>query len=305
MKIALIGDVHGYFDEFDVEYFNQSEYDCILFTGDLADFFHIKKGFYKILNKLNKHCYLIWGNHDGFNFKEVVSELFQFSIYRVNKKKIPIVQKRLDFLRYQLGSHFICGGYKLSLLSDTMALFMVRPHSIGGNRIGYLPFLEEVYNINNFDDTFLKMKNLLDTFLNKFPKVKSLIFLGHNGPYGINRNPNDLWGCDFNPKLGDFGDLDFYKIIDYAKKKVNVLLVVAGHMHHKISKKGLEYLKNQESFYNQKERLSITKIDDIYYINPAKVPRIFKQNHQKVHYHVYVEFIDNKIKKVEEKWITE
>ena len=35
-KIALIGDLHGAWDDWDAHYFDQSDYDCLFFTGDLG-----------------------------------------------------------------------------------------------------------------------------------------------------------------------------------------------------------------------------------------------------------------------------
>lgn len=35
-KVALIGDLHGHWDDWDVEWFNLSDYHLILFTGDLG-----------------------------------------------------------------------------------------------------------------------------------------------------------------------------------------------------------------------------------------------------------------------------
>ena len=36
MKIGIVGDLHGQFNQVDIQIFNQSEYDLLLFTGDLC-----------------------------------------------------------------------------------------------------------------------------------------------------------------------------------------------------------------------------------------------------------------------------
>ncbi|GIW23646.1 MAG: transcriptional regulator [Candidatus Sericytochromatia bacterium] len=305
MKLALIGDVHGYFDDFDISYFNHSDYDYIIFTGDIPDFFHISDKAYKNISQLQKNGFLIWGNHDGFNFLEVVSELFHLPLAKINSRRIEVVKKRLNRLKNLFGSNIISGGYKLNLLNENCAIFMVRPHSIGGNRIGYKSLLKELYNVDSFDDSFKKMKNLLDQFILEFPDVNTILFLGHNGPFGISNDPRDLWGCDFKPELGDFGDKDFSRIIDYTKQKnINIPLVIAGHMHHRLSKKTKKYLrKKEEHLENFKERQAITKIDNIYYVNPAKVPRIIKNKNGIYHYHISVELENNTVIKIEEKYI--
>ena len=38
VKLAVIGDVHLHFNQFDVDYFNTSNYDLILFVGDLTNY---------------------------------------------------------------------------------------------------------------------------------------------------------------------------------------------------------------------------------------------------------------------------
>ncbi len=303
MKLALLGDIHSYFDEFDVDYFNKSDYDYILFTGDLADFFHIKKKFYNFLNQLNKKCFLIWGNHDGFSFFEVISEIFQFSFQKVDEEKIPIIKKRIESLEQKLGNHFVCGGYQIHLLDSHTAIFLVRPHSIGGKRIGYPSYLKQEYFVLDFQSSLQKMKSLFDDFYQKNPQLQVVIFLGHNGPTNISKEPMDLWGCDFKPEIGDFGDWDFYEIIKYVKsKKLEVPLVVAGHMHHRLSSKAIKFYQNQNINHNF-TRKSILLHDGTYFVNPAKVPRIFGKRRNKAHYHIYVELKEKKVNVIEEKYV--
>lgn len=303
MKLALLGDIHGYFDEFDVHYFNESDYDYILFTGDLADFLHISKRFYSYLKQLNKKCFLMWGNHDGFSFFEVVSELFQFSFQRIDESKFPIINKRLEELQQKLGNHFISGGYQIHLLDEKTAIFMVRPHSIGGKRIGYRNYLKQAYTVSDFESSYQKMKILFDDFYERNPQLQSIIFLGHNGPATISKEPVDLWGCDFKPELGDFGDLDFYQIIQYVKsKQIQVPLVVAGHMHHRLAKKAIKFYQFHHKNINF-IRKSIFLHQDTYYVNPAKVPRIFRKKQDIVHYHIFVDLNEKKVNTIEEKYV--
>lgn len=291
MKLAIFGDLHYFFNEKDVEYFNRSEFDYLIFTGDLPDFFHLTKKIYFTLGKLKKKSYLIWGNHDGFSFLEVVGELFKKELFQIKKKDFNKIERRLEKIKKILGENFLCGGYEIVLLDSHTGLFLVRPHSIGGKRISYKEYLKQKYNVDSFDTSIQKMKLILDEFLNKNP-VKSLVFLGHNGPYGIGDKPYDLWGCDFAPHLGDFGDYDFQEIINYAKSlNIKIPLVIAGHMHHRLSK--------NSKLEKTQERNSIKQFNDTFYINPAKVPRIQKN----VHYFISVVLNEKGIQEIKENFV--
>ncbi len=288
MKFAILGDIHHYFDNWDVNFFNQSDYEFLIFTGDLPDFFHFRRKIYKILGKIQKKSFLIWGNHDGFSFLEVLGEIFRIELFKIREKDFNVIQKRLDQIQEQLGENFIIGGYHIHQITSDLAIFMVRPHSIGGNEISYKDYLYKKYNVTDLESSYLKMKQLLDDFLQK-NQITSLIFLGHNGPYGISKHPYDLWGCDFNPNLGDFGDKDYQKILEYARSlNLQIPLVIGGHMHHQLSKN----IKNVP----KKTRISIQKIENTYYVNPAKVPRITKHSR----YYVSVTLKENQIKEVKE-----
>ncbi len=299
MKFALIGDIHGYFDDFDVQYFNQSDYDCLLITGDIPDFFHINKNVYKKLYQLNKKTFLIYGNHDGFSFLEMASEIFRWESFRI--KKIEKYKKRKRELLLDSENPLLkAGGYQIELLNSNIAIFLTRPHSIGGSFISYPLVLKEIYNVYDMDSSFLKMKSMLDEFFSK-NSVQNLIILAHNGPKGLGNEPHNIWGCDFNPKIGDFGDSDLQKLIEYCElKKISIPFVVAGHMHHKLSKKAIKY--NPE--YRNTYRDFFTKKGDIYYFNPARVPRIFKKDGKFMHYHILVELNSSgKILSFEEKFV--
>ncbi|MCS7205378.1 MAG: metallophosphoesterase [Leptospiraceae bacterium] len=300
MKLALFGDLHGHFDDFDVEYFNQSDYDYLLFTGDLLGLISLSHKVYFHLSQLKKKSFLIWGNHDGFRLHELLAEIYSKKKWQVKESDWIKVNQRLEVIQKKLGKNFHCGGYQIFSLDEETAIFLVRPHSIGGKTIGYKNFLKMKYGVETFDDSIKKMKNLLHDYLQKKPKTKVLIFLGHNGPMGLGDLPMDIWGCDFQPDYGDFGDSDFAEIISFAQSiGLSIPLVVAGHMHHRISKKAFSYIKNLE----KKERIPIKKIHDTYYVNPAKVPRIIKDKNQKLHYYIYVEILEKKVKEIQEKYV--
>jgi uncharacterized protein (TIGR04168 family) len=70
-----------------------------------------------------------------------------------------------------------------------------------------------------------------------------------------------MWGCDFKPDGGDWGDPDLAAALDYATASgKQVLAVIAGHMH-------LRTKLGSERPWRVERR-------GIMYINAARVPRI-------------------------------
>ena len=47
--------------------------------------------------------------------------------------------------------------------------------------------------------------------------AERIIFFAHNGPTGLGEDRSDIWGCDFRPAGGDFGDPDLRIAIDHAR----------------------------------------------------------------------------------------
>lgn len=74
-----------------------------------------------------------------------------------------------------------------------------------------------------------------------------------------------MWGCNFMPDGGDWGDPDLRMAINHARAKgKKVLAVIAGHMHLR-TKQGVE-------------RPWHVEVDGTHYINAARVPRIFSSD---------------------------
>jgi uncharacterized protein (TIGR04168 family) len=107
-------------------------------------------------------------------------------------------------------------------------------------------------------------------------RSERLIFLAHNGPYGLGDRPTDIWGCDFAPERGDWGDHDLTQAIAYARARgKQVLAVVAGHMHQRTRQGG------RRSWHVER--------DGIHYVNAARVPRVYVENGARQRHHVRLE----------------
>ena len=269
VKIAIVGDIHSSWTERDTDYFNQSNYDMIFFVGDLPGHYH--RDLLRIASQLAKvqlPSLLIPGNHDGVSIRQLISELFH------NRKMIEKYSSRQEKLCIALQktlSPITMAGYSLHSYTFHNLRFDIigcRPHSAGGTDLAYYPYLERKYQVKSMEHSSKRLKSLIDQ-----SKEEKLIFLAHNGPFGLGCKRDDIWGCDFHPKRGDFGDLDLRNAIDYAREKgKHVIAVVAGHMHHRLKGGGYRNWLQQEN--------------ETVMINAARVPRIFQEKDMWLHHHI-------------------
>ena len=264
MQIAIVGDIHTYWNDFDVQYFNSSSYDLIIFCGDLPGRLH--KHLLKIANNLStvqKPAVLIPGNHDGTSVKQLLGEILKNPAFIGNSGTKQF--KRMMAFEKALG-RVLTVGYSLHTFGS-YDLIALRPHSMGGAGIAFQPYLQERFGVSSVTGSFEKIKRLIDQSQN------DIIFLGHNGPKGLGEYRNDIFGCDFRKEMGDFGDEDSQLAVEYAiEKGKRVRAFIAGHMHHQLRGGG--------------ERIWTIERDGISYINAARVPRIFRENGLPVHHHV-------------------
>lgn len=269
LKIAIIGDIHRHFDATDVATFNQSDADLILLTGDLADF--RDRDALQVaghLAQLHKPAILIGGNHDCTSTSQFIAEIK--GIDWLAQRDGAGQAQRVHELRQHLGG-VIFAGYSchdFSLKGQDFSLIAARPFSPGGPDIRLRPYIRQQFGIHTFQDSVRRLQELVDAAAHD-----TLIFLGHNGPTGLGDREDSIWGCDFQPGGGDFGDADLEAAIAYARAcGRQVPAVIAGHMHHQLAGGGL--------------RRWLVELSGTTYINAACVPRIFKRASQTVHHHL-------------------
>ncbi len=268
MKIAIIGDVHGFWDARDTAYFNQSDYDFILFTGDLRSYTESESSVANRISPITKKSFMIPGNTDTSNLFQAAGEIFQNSFLI---KGFSLTQNiKIERMKKSLGNIQL-SAYESHLLSNekiSITLIVLRPFAMGVN-LSYAPILKKRFGIKSLQDSKEKYKQLIDE-----SSEDSIIFLGHNGPFGLGSEITSLWSSDFTKEPLDWGDTDYRYAIDYAKSGgKKVLAAIGGHLHRKIKKTKLErnwHFKTQETNY----------------INAAKVPRIFKKGEKTIHYHI-------------------
>ncbi len=268
-KIAIIGDIHLHFSEADVRYLNESDYDLVLFIGDLTNFGSgkgHKPAF--LISRLTKSTLFIPGNHDTVNLLQLVSESlgFRFFAYLFG---LGMVRRVKSFER-RLGDVTL-SGYSSHSFNKTEASFdlvAARPFSMGGPCLNFKYYLRNQYNIASMADSVKKLHRCIDA--TRFDRI---MFLSHNGPTGLGKRRDAIFGCDFKKEEGDYGDPDLAHAIDYARNRgKQVLAVIAGHMHHELKGGG------RRQWHEVRH--------GTHYINAARVPRIFSKDDRLIHHHV-------------------
>lgn len=269
IRIAVIGDVHQQFTPFDVDYFNNSDYDLLLFVGDLADF-QVKEAHpvAEQMGRLTKPALYIPGNHDGVPLPQLVAEARG---RRTTARVLSAGQEgRIREICRRMAP-VPCVGYSqhpFNFRGQELTIIAARPFSAGGDRLSFEAYLERVYGIGTLEASVARLQTLVDAV-----PARDIIFLAHNGPAGLGDQAHDIWGRDFEPQAGDYGDPDLTEAVAYARAQgKRVLAVVAGHMHRRTQDGG--------------ERVWLVEAPGTSFINAARVPRIFADGQRTLHHHV-------------------
>ncbi len=219
MRIAVIGDIHGYWDERDVEAFNASDVDALLFVGDLAGV--PGRGTLTVaasLLQLDLPFALIPGNHDCGSLTALGGEFFGRDLPAPLSAR-PVV-RQWNALRDILGDRLL--GYSF-LDWEGVRVVGARPWAMDGRRLSFRRALERVFGIESLAASAEAMRRHIDS------APHPVIVLAHNGPHGLGDHPHDIFGVDFRAGGGDNGDTDLAQALAGGD---GVCLVVAGHMHH-------------------------------------------------------------------------
>lgn len=263
-KVALIGDLHSSWDAADAKYFNGSDYELLLFTGDLGSG-RQRNGveIARSLSRLTRPTLVMLGNNDADEYARISAELsYQQGRARLlqgtpswRPGSASVRPCGLDLHRFQLGEldlSVICG----------------RPFARGNGELSSPEALHASYRIRSAEESSERLKSLVDA-----AETEQLLFLAHNGPRGLGATAHSLWGRDFHPEAGDWGDADLTEAVEHARKVGRrVLAVVAGHMHWNLRSGG--------------ERRWQLERDGTLYVNAARVPRIVQAGERKAHHHI-------------------
>ncbi len=268
-RIAILGDLHGRWNAFDNDYFDHSDYDLLIFVGDLGS--GTRKNGLQIIRQLSKlrvPALVLPGNNDAEHLAYLQAEL------ALQAGKLDLL--RLAGLSRRKGAS-PCGysRHLLTTRSGNVTLIAGRPCAMGGSEFSFGEQVARGYGVNDLEASTQRLKALVDE-----SETDDLIFVAHNGPTGLGEEPEDLWGRDFSfpdpvrndaaPK--DWGDRDLQVAVDYARGRgKRVLAVIAGHMHRSpmIQSRPLLCLR-----------------DETLYLNAAVVPRIRSGGAGELHHHI-------------------
>ena len=278
-KIGLIGDLHGSWDDEDVRAFNASDYDLLIFTGDLGSGTH-RNGvaIARSIAGLTKRTIVMPGNNDAPFMPEIAAE---FGHQRGLAELLDLEAERA--LRH---AQIILCGYRLHRLAlgdQELTLISARPCAMGGGEFSFPDAIVRNYGVSNMEESTELLVSMVDQV-----QTESVVLLGHNGPLGLGSHANDIWGCDFRPEEGDWGDLDLATAVARSQERGHRLTVIAGHMHHRLRDGRLRTW--------QIER------DGVLYLNPARVPRIYAGVDRELRYHAALELSDNRAHASEVIW---
>lgn len=272
IRIGVVGDLHTHWDDVDVAQFARTDYDLLFFVGDLGggtpeSSLRVARS----ISRLEKDVLVMPGNNDTGDIAELSAELS----HRMGLSRIAAMRSGADHRT----SIRLCGYSKHRLTRDSVdvTLITARPHSLGGPALSFPDHMSMNYGIDSIDASFERLRVLIDE-----SETERLLFFSHNGPTGLGDAPDDMWGCDFKPGGGDWGDPDLELAIDHALAiGKRVLAVVAGHMHL-VTKGG-------------QERTWITERNGIVYVNSARVPRIFASDDDVHRHHVSLVVTANEV----------
>jgi len=283
-RIALVGDLHAAWDDADAAYFGSSDYHKVLVTGDLGN--SGQANGVKIaqsLSRMAKDTLVMPGNNDASDYAAIVAELH----YQAGRSELlaGLVSSRRGSLM-QRHRVQICGYslHPLTLDDFDLTLVAARPFAMGGGDLSFAREMRDLFQIENLEASTERLKGLVDAV-----ETEHVVFFGHNGPSGLGALRESPFGRDFHAAAGDWGDPDLAEAIAHARRRgLKVLCVLAGHMHWSLRGGG--------------NRSWHVVLDDILYVNAARVPRHVRHE-QGIRRHHLALTLTRERASVEEVWV--
>lgn len=246
ITIAVVGDIHELWEAEDGIALQQLGIDLVLFVGDFGN---ESVEVVRAIAALNIPKAAVFGNHDAW-----------YTATEWGRRKCPYNREKEDWVQQQidlLGQAHVGYG-KLDFSELNLTVVGSRPFSWGGSAWKYEDFYQERFGVNSFEESTARMVAATSS-----AAYNTVIFLGHNGPFGLGDRAQDPCGKDWQPLGGDFGDPDLTEAIAQTRTAgKTVPLVTFGHMHHK--------LRHTQQYLRKAVHVSQGTV----YLNAASVPRI-------------------------------
>ncbi|MDJ1182318.1 TIGR04168 family protein [Roseofilum casamattae] len=278
LTVAVVGDVHGLWENADAEALEALGVDLVLFVGDFGN---ESLETVRAIAQLSLPKAVILGNHDCW-----------YTASPWGKKKCPYdpqIEDRVSEQLQILGETHV-GYSKLDFPQFQLSVVGGRPFSWGGSDWKNPGFYRDRYGINNFAESTRAIVNSIKQTL-----YSVVIAIAHCGPYGLGDRPEDICGKDWNPIGGDYGEPDLADAIAQSRHLgKQIPLVAFGHMHHRLR--------------HTQARLRATTARDTYgtfYLNAARVPRIIVGDRGKLRNFSLVTLENGSVSEAKLIWVNE
>ncbi|MGD1851813.1 MAG: TIGR04168 family protein [Cyanophyceae cyanobacterium] len=245
--IAVVGDVHDQWLPADGRILAGLGVDAALFVGDFGN---ESVEVVRAIADISIPKAAVMGNHDAW-----------YTATPWGQKKAPYdraVEDRVQIQLDLLGADHVGYGSK-DFAELGVSVVGGRPFSWGGPKWQNEGFYQKRFGVDGLEGSTVRLRQVVSE-----TGQSAVIFIGHNGPYGLGNEPESICGRDWKPIGGDFGDRDLTAAIAAARDMgKTVPLVTFGHMHHRLR--------------HTKERLRDRVIVDgagTVYLKAAVVPRI-------------------------------
>ncbi|WP_036485548.1 TIGR04168 family protein [Myxosarcina sp. GI1] len=253
INIAVVGDIHDLWDDDDELALKHLGVDLVLFVGDFGN---ESVDVVKKIAAIKLPIATIMGNHDAW-----------YTASHWGRKQAPYdrnledrVQRQLDFL----GNAHVGFSY-LDFPQFDFSVVGSRPFSWGGKNWKNADFYRDRYDVNNFAESTARIVEAVQN-----AAFDTVIFIGHNGPFGLGDKPEDICGKDWQIPGGDYGDPDLAEAISKAiTLGKSIPFVTFGHMHHRLR--------------HRQDRLRTRVVTDsmgTIYFNSASVPRLKQEREE-------------------------
>ncbi|WP_019500168.1 TIGR04168 family protein [Pseudanabaena sp. PCC 6802] len=275
IKIAVVGDIHEQWEPEDGIALQRLGVDLVLFVGDFGN---ESVEVVRAIATLDLPKAVILGNHDAW-----------YTASEWGRRKCPYDRKQEDRLQQQIDllGHTHVGYSYLDFPNLNLSVVGSRPFSWGSSEWKNAEFYRDRYGIENFEQSTARIAQSVAAAAGEV-----IIFLGHNGPFGLGDRPTDPCGKDWHPAGGDYGDPDFTEAI--AKSRLlckQIPLVAFGHMHHRLH------------HTTELRRPIAIDPEGTIYLNAAAVPRIVKTLQQRDRNFSLVSMQGGKVARVSLVWV--
>ncbi|MGP0129542.1 MAG: TIGR04168 family protein [cyanobacterium endosymbiont of Rhopalodia musculus] len=276
LTIAVVGDIHGQWEEDDNLALENLGVDLVLFVGDFGN---EAVSIVRLIANLDLPKAAIMGNHDAW-----------YTASDWGREQCPYDRTREDWLQAQLdllGTAHV-GYAKLDFVELNLSVVGSRPYSWGGSQWKNKSFLRDHYGVTSFAESTAKIVAAAQQ-----ATYNTIVLLGHNGPTGLGEEPEAICGRDWKPLGGDHGDPDLAQaIIEVHALGKHIPLVTFGHMHHRLR------------YTNARLRIQVEhNSTKTIYLNAASVPRYIEKDKVKLRNFSLVSLNQGEVREISLVWV--